>query len=73
VIEMMFRDDESVNLELSLDVVLAPLIQLTSPRKKCYAYKTGEPTPYNHCPDCAKNLETLVNFLNISSSIVKFC
>ena len=73
VIEMMFSDDDSVDLELSLDVVLAPLIQLASPGKKRYAYKTAEPTPDNHCPDCAKNLSTLVTLLYISSSIVNFC
>ena len=70
VINMMFNDNESADLELSLDDVLAPLIQLASPKKKRYAYKTAEPTPENNCSDCEKNLAASVNRFYILSSFV---
>lgn len=73
VIAIVFSDDDSVDLEVPLDAVLAPLIQLAGPGKKYYAYKAAEPTPVNHCPDCAKDLNTLVTFLYILSRIISFC
>lgn len=59
VINMMFNDDESVDLELSLDDFLAPLIQLASPKKKRYAYNTAEPTPKNNCSCWTRDITAL--------------
>lgn len=69
VIETMFGDDDSADFELSLDVVLAPLIQLASLEKKRCAYKTAEPPIDNHYRDCGKRLTMSVDFLHTSSSI----
>jgi hypothetical protein len=73
VIALLFQDKEEKDLELSLETVLPPLIQLASPAKKRYAYKTAEPASDGSCPDCTKDLTALVSFQSINIRSTKMC
>jgi hypothetical protein len=73
VIALMFQRREETDHELSLERVLPPLVQLASPARKRYAYKTAEPAPDGSCPDCAKDLTALVGFTSITGRNADTC